>query len=418
MMNKNKLVKTKIAIARFIAYCGPALIVSIAYMDPGNYGTDIQGGASFGYSLLWVVWLSSAMAMMIQYLSGKLGIATGSSLAELLREKLRKKMFVIPYWFSSEIVAAATDLAEYLGTVVALNLLFSVPLIYAAIFGALDVIIILGLTSRRFRLLEQLFLLFVSVISFGYLYETFITRPDPSSIILHSFMPTFANSHALFIAVGIIGATVMPHVVFLHSALTKERSQNKTLEEKKKMRRLHLVETIIVLSIAGMINAAILIISAVAFNPAHSQIQSISGAYQTLIPLFGIAAGIIFLVTLLSSGLASSVAGTLSGQIIMEGFLGRKVNIWLRRIITRFVNVIPTTIAILLGFDPLQILVYSQVILSLLIPLAIIPLVILTMNKKIMGSFVNRKITTAITMIFTAIILGFNVYLLVFGQNG
>jgi len=417
MMNKNKLVKTKTAITKFIAYCGPALIVSIAYMDPGNYGTDIQGGAFFGYSLLWVVWLSSAMAMMIQYLSGKLGIATGSSLAEILREKLRKKMFVIPYWLSSEIVAAATDLAEYLGTVVALNLLFEVPLIYAAIFGAIDVIIILGLTSRRFRLLEQLFLLFVSVISFGYLYETFITRPDSSSIILHSFMPTFANSHALFIAVGIIGATVMPHVVFLHSALTKERSQNKTLEEKKKMRHLHLVETIIVLSIAGMINAAILIISAVAFNPAHSQIQSISAAYQTLVPLFGITAGIIFLVTLLSSGLASSVAGTVAGQVIMEGFLGRKVNIWLRRIITRFVNVIPTTMAILLGFDPLQILVYSQVILSLLIPLAIIPLVILTMNKKIMGSFVNRKITTAIAMIFTTIILGFNVYLLVFGQN-
>jgi manganese transport protein len=417
-MNKNMLVRTKTAVARFIAYCGPALIVSIAYMDPGNYGTDIQGGASFGYTLLWIVWLSSAMAMMIQYLSGKLGIATGSSLAELLREKLRKKIFVIPYWLSAEIVTAATDLAEYLGTVIALNLLFGVPLIYASIFGALDVIIILGLTSRRFRLLEQLFLLFVSVISFGYLYETFITRPDPSSIILHSFMPTFANSHALFTAVGIIGATVMPHVVFLHSALTKERSQNKTLEEKKKMRRLHLVETIIVLSIAGMINAAILIISAVAFNPDHSQIQSISEAYHTLVPLFGIAAGIIFLVTLLSSGLASSVAGTVAGQVIMEGFLGKKVNAWLRRIITRFVNVIPTTIAILLGFDPLQILVYSQVILSLLIPLAIIPLVILTMNKKIMGSFVNRKITTAITMIFTAIILGFNVYLLVFGQSG
>jgi len=410
-------VRTKNVITRFIAYCGPALIVSIAYMDPGNYGTDIQGGASFGYSLLWIVWLSSVMAMMIQYLSGKLGIATGSSLAELLREKLCKKIFIIPYWLSAEIVTAATDLAEYLGTVIALNLLFGVPILYAAIFGAADVIIILGLTSRKFRFLEQLFLLFVSIISLGYLYETFITKPDPSSIVIHSFIPTIANSHALFIVVGIIGATVMPHVVFLHSALTKERSQNKTLNEKKKMRRLHLIETVIVLSIAGLINAAILIISSVAFNPMHSYINSISEAYQTLVPLFGIAAGIIFLITLLSSGLASSIAGTLAGQVIMEGFLGRKVNVWLRRIITRFVNVIPTTMAILLGFDPLQILVYSQVILSLLIPLAIIPLVILTRNKKIMGDFVNRKITTAIAVLFTGIILGLNVYLLVSGQS-
>jgi manganese transport protein len=330
----------------------------------------------------------------------------------LLREKLRKRIFVIPYWLSAEIITAATDLAEYLGTVIALNLLFRVPLLYAAIFGAADVIIILALTSRKFRFLEQLFLLFVSIISLGYLYETFITKPNFSSIVIHSFIPTFANSHELFIVVGIIGATVMPHVVFLHSALTKERSQNKTLEEKKKMSRLHLVETVIVLSIAGLINAAILIISAVAFNPAHSQIQSITEAYQTLVPLFGIAAGIIFLVTLLSSGLASSMAGTLAGQVIMEGFLGKKVNVWLRRVITRFVNVIPTTIAILLGFDPLQILVYSQVILSLLIPLAIIPLVILTRNKKIMGDFVNRKITTAIAVLFTGIIIGLNVYLL------
>jgi manganese transport protein len=417
-MNNNKLAETRNKLARFISYSGPALIVSIGYMDPGNYGTDIQGGASFGYSLLWVVWLSSAMAMLIQYLSGKLGIATGASLAELLRDKLAKKIFIMPYWLSAELVAAATDLAEYLGSVIALNLLFGVPLLYAAIFGAIDVVIIMGLTSKRFRLLEQIFLLVVSVISCGYLYEIIIGRPDPYAILTHSFVPAFANSHELFVAVGIIGATVMPHVVFLHSALTKERANGKTLDEKKKMRKLHLVETVIVLSIAGMINAAILIMAAVAFNPAYSEIQSISEAYKTLVPLFGIVAGVVFLVTLLSSGLASSVAGTLAGQAIMEGFLGKKVNVWLRRIITRFINVIPTTIAILLGFDPLQILVYSQVILSLLIPLAIIPLVILTMNKKLMGQFVNRKITSAIAVIFTAIILGLNTYLLISVPNG
>ncbi len=407
-----KIDASRKSLAKFIAFSGPALIISIGYMDPGNYGTDIQGGASFGYDLLWVVWLASIMAMLLQYLSGKIGIATEHSLPEIIRDKLQKKIFIIPYWLSAEIVAAATDLAEYLGTVIALNLLFGVPLIYAAIFGVADVIIILGLTSSRLRLLEQMFLLFVSVISFGYFYEIFIAKPDYPAIVSHSLIPIITNSHALLVAVGVIGATVMPHLIFLHSSLTKDKAQNKSLEERRKMRRHHLVETIILLSIAGMINAAIMIMAANAFYPGNSQIQSISEAYKTLVPLFGVAAGVIFLVTLLSSGIASSVAGTLAGQVIMEGLLGKKVNIWLRRIVTRFVNVIPTTIAIFLGFDPLHILVYSQVILSMLIPLPIIPLVILTRNKELMGEFVNRKITTIVASVFVGIILGFNFYLL------
>ena len=405
----SKLSKFTGFLKKFIAYSGPALIVSIAYMDPGNYGTDLQGGASFGYSLLWVVWLSSAIAMLVQYLSGKLGIATEKSMAEILKEKLGRKLFVIPYWLSAEVAAAATDLSEYLGTVVALNLLFGVPLIYAAIFGAIDVILILGITSRRFRLLEQLFLIFVSIIGFGYFYEMLIAPPSIHGIILGSSSIHFENSHALFVAVGIIGATVMPHVVFLHSFLTKEKAKGKTVEDKKKMRRLHLAETVFLLSIAALVNAAILLVAAVAFYPNNSQIASISEAYKTLVPLFGLSAGVVFAITLLSSGIASSAAGTLAGQIIMEGFLGKKVNVWLRRVITRFVNVIPTTIAILLGFDPLHILVYSQFILSMLIPLAVIPVVILTMNKKLMGDFVNRKITTIIASVFVGIVLAFNI---------
>jgi manganese transport protein len=401
---------------RFIAYSGPALIVSIAYIDPGNYGTDLQGGAAFGYSLLWVVWLSSAMAMLVQYLSGKLGIATEKSLAEIMREKLGRRLFIMPYWLGTEVAAAATDLAEYLGTVIALNLLFGVPMIYAAIFGAVDVIIILALTSKKFRVLEQIFLLFVSIISFGYLYELFVAPPNVHGVLVGSFSPHFVNSNALFVAVGIIGATVMPHVVFLHSFLTKERANGKTLEERKRMRKLHLAETIFLLTIAALVNAAILLMAAVAFYPHNSQIQSISEAYRTLVPLFGISAGVIFLITLLSSGIASSAAGTISGQIIMEGFLGKKVNVWLRRVITRFVNVIPTTAAILLGFDPLHILIYSQFILSLMIPLAVIPVVMLTMNKNIMGEFVNRKITTIVACIFVGIILAFNILSLV-GQS-
>jgi manganese transport protein len=413
MLGSKRLLERKDSLIKLLLYTGPALLVSMAYMDPGNYGTDIQAGASLNYSLLWVVWLSSGMAMLLQYLSGKIGIATGLSLPEIIRKKLHKKMYIIPYWLAAEAAAAATDLAEYLGTVIALNLLFGIPMIYAAIFGAIDVILILLLaTQGRFHIIERLFALFVSVISFGYLYEIFIVKPDPSAILYHSVVPSLAGNNAILLAVGVIGATVMPHALFVHSWLTKNKAQNKSLEERRKMRKFHLIENIVLLTVAGMVNAAIMITAAAAFNPSNPNVASISEAYRTLVPLFGATAGTIFLVTLLSSGIASSVVGTLAGQAIMEGLLGTKVNVWLRRIITRFVNVIPTTIAILLGLDPLNILVYSQVILSLMIPLPMIPLVIISRNKALMGEFVNRNITTVLSLIFVAIILSFNSYLL------
>jgi manganese transport protein len=413
MFITKRLLARKQSMLKLIAYTGPALLVSMAYMDPGNYGTDIAGGASLNYGLIWVVWLSSGMAMLLQYLSGKIGIATGLSLPEIIREKLKKKMYIIPYWFAAEAAAAATDLAEYLGTVIALNLLFGIPMIYASIFGALDVIIILTLATRgRFHIIERLFALFVSIIGFGYLYEIFIVKPDASAILYHSFIPSFGSSHAILLAVGVIGATVMPHALFVHSWLTKNKAQSKSLEERRRMRKLHLVENVILLTIAGMVNAAIMIMAAAAFHSDNPNVASISEAYKTLVPLFGAIAGVVFLITLLSSGIASSVVGTLAGQAIMEGLLGKKMNIWLRRVITRFINVVPTTIAILLGLDPLNILVYSQVILSLMIPLPMIPLVILTRNKVLMGEFVNRNVTTLLSMAFVGIILVFNSYLL------
>jgi len=391
-------------------------MVSVAYMDPGNYGTDIQGGSSFNYNLLWVIWLSSGIAMLLQYLSGKIGIATGQSLAEIIRFKLKNKKFIVPYWISAEILIAATDLAEYLGTVIALNLLFNIPMIYAAIFGALDVILILAVTAKKIRFLEQLFILLVSIISFGYLYELFIVKPDPYSILYHSFIPSLQNSSAILVTVGIMGATVMPHAIFVHSYFTKNKVleiKKITIDKKRQLRKLHLFENIFVLTIAGMVNAAIMIMAAAAFYSHGTPIASISEAYKTLIPLFGSLAGIIFLITLLSSGISSSIIGTLAGQSIMEGLLGINVNIWLRRIITRFVNVIPTTVALLLGFDPLNILVYSQVILSLLIPLPVIPLVLISKNKSLMGEFVNKKSTTILSIIFVVIILTLNSYLIV-----
>lgn len=405
----------KIRLRRFLLYAGPAIIVSLAYMDPGNYGTDIQAGASFNYELLWVVWLSSGMAMLLQYLSGKIGIATEKSLSEIIRVQLKKKRYIIPYWISAEIAIAATDLAEYLGTVIAVNLLFDVPLLYAAIFGAFDVLLILFITSKKNSLLERLFVIFVSVISFGYLYELIIVHSDPIAIVYHSLMPHIPNNNALIVSVGIIGATVMPHAIFLHSYLTKNKAikEGLTLSDKKRLRKLHLIENIFILTIAGMVNAAIMIVAAGAFHFHGLPVSSISEAYKTLVPLFGSIAGSVFLITLLASGISSSVTGTLAGQNLMDGLLGTKINVWLRRIVTRFVNVFPTTIAIILGMDPLNILIYSQVILSILIPLPVIPLIFISSNKSLMNVFVNKKITTAIAVVFIGIIIIMNLILIV-----
>jgi manganese transport protein len=258
-------------------------------------------------------------------------------------------------------------------------------------------------------------MLLVSIISFGYLYELFIVKPDPYFILYHSIIPSLQNSNAILITVGIVGATVMPHAIFVHSWLTKNKvsTEKITIEEKRQIRKLHLFENIFILSVAGMVNAAIMIMAAAAFYSQGTPISSISEAYKTLVPLFGSGAGIVFLVTLLSSGISSSIIGTLAGQSIMEGLLGMRVNVWIRRIITRFVNVIPTTVALLLGFDPLHILVYSQVVLSLLIPLPVVPLVLISKNKAVMGEFVNRKTTTLMSIIFVAIILTLNSYLII-----
>jgi len=398
---------------KFFAFVGPGILVSMAYMDPGNFGTDIEAGSSFNYNLLWIVWLSSGMAMLLQYLSGKLGIATGATLPELIRKKFRKNYFIIPYWLGAEAASAATDLAEYLGTVIALNLLFGMPMIYAAIFGAIDTILILLLaTQRKFHIIERVFVIFVSIIGFGYIYELFLVEPNANLIFYHSFIPSLTTSKSIYITVGIIGATVMPHAIFLHSWLTKNKSEDKTILEKRRLRKYHLWEVIIVLTMAGCVNASILIMAAAAFYP-HSQVSSITEAYKTLIPLFGAISGIVFVITLLSSGIASSVVGTLAGQIIMEGLLGKKVNVWFRRFVTRFINVVPTTIAIFLGMDPLNILIYSQIILSIMIPLPMIPLISFTRNRDLMGEFVNRRITTILSILFAGIIIVFNSYLLV-----
>ncbi|MDP3765958.1 MAG: Nramp family divalent metal transporter [Nanoarchaeota archaeon] len=394
---------------KLLAFMGSGLIVSVAYMDPGNWGTDIAGGAAFNYDLLWVVWLASGMAMLFQYLSGKLGIA-GYSLPELVKEKLKKKWIVLSYWILAEIAILATDLAEFLGIVVALNLLFGIPLLYGTYIAVADVLLILLLTQKRFRTLEQSFIIFVSVIGLGYVYELFITKPDFSSILVHSVKPILTSESAL-IAVGIIGATVMPHALFVHSWLIKNKIINGNFGSKFKTLKYHLIDNVVSLTIAGFINAAIIIMSAAAFYQV-ANVATLDQAYTTLIPLFGKFAALVFALALLSAGISSSVTGTLAGQSVMDGLTGFRISLWIRRLITRFINVIPVTIAILLGIEPLKILVLSQVALSLLIPLPLIPLIIYTADKNIMKELVNKKITNIFAVIFALVILGFNAYLL------
>jgi manganese transport protein len=394
------------------AYWGPALITSLAYMDPGNYGTDIQAGAAFKYGLLWAVWMANLQAMLLQYLSGKLGIVAGKDLPELVRESLGNSKFNIYLnWIGAEAAAAATDLAEYLGTVIALNILFNVPLLYASLFGAFDVIILLALTRGRFRTLEYAFMLFVSVIGVGFLYEVILTGLDIPQM-AHAIITPVFSADSITLIVGIIGATVMPHALYVHSTLTKNKLVGHSNEEKERLLRLHTQESIPAFLIAGMVNAAILIVSAVTFYPKFSGVSAVDEAYRIMIPIYGPIAAVVFAVTLLSSGLASSATGTLAGQAIMEGLLGTKISKTFRRVVTRIINVFPTTIAVLIGLDPLSLLVYSQVLLSLMIALPLIPLIAFTASKKLMHQFVNRPITTWLAVLSAITIVALNTYLI------
>ncbi|MBI4975130.1 Nramp family divalent metal transporter [Candidatus Peregrinibacteria bacterium] len=395
---------------RLWMFMGSGLIVSVAYIDPGNWGTNIGGGAEFNYDLLWVVWMSSGMAMLFQYLSGKIGIA-GYSLPDLVRIKLKNKALIFIYWILSELAILATDLAEFLGIIVALNLLFGVPLLWGTLIGVADVLLILFLTRKKFRVLEQAFVIFVAIVGLAFLYEVIISNPDFSSILIHSVKPIL-NHNTIFIAVGMIGATVMPHALFVHSWLIKNKVIESEVKDKETLRRFHLVDNVVSLTLAGFINAAMVVMAAAAFYGIGKEVSTLDQAYKTLIPLFGGFAAFIFALALLSAGISSSITGTLSGQAIMDGLVGFKVNLWVRRIITRVINVIPLTVAILMGIEPLKVLIYSQVVLSIMIPLPLIPIIIFSARKDIMGKLVNKKITTVFAVLFGIVVLGFNFYLL------
>jgi manganese transport protein len=395
-------------LARLLPFLGPAFVASVAYIDPGNYATNIQGGAQFGYVLLWVVVASNLMAMLIQALSAKLGIATGMNLAEHCRTHYSPPI-VRGMWVIMEIVAMATDLAEFVGAAVGFNLLFGIPLWIAGLLTAITTFLILGLERYGFRPLEAVITALVGVISVSYLIETILDRPDWGLVLFHAVVPQFRGSESVLLATGILGATVMPHVIFLHSSLTQGRIVAHDETQMRRLFRYEVLDVVIAMGLAGLINAAMLIMAAATFfNRGLTHIGTIEEAHRTLQPLLGSAASWVFAISLLASGLSSSSVGTMSGQVVMQGFLHRHIPVWVRRLVT----IVPSLTVILLGLDPTNTLVISQVILSFGLPFAVIPLVMFTRRPDVMGVLVNRRGTTALASLVAALIVILNLFLL------
>jgi manganese transport protein len=399
----------KRGLARLLPFLGPAFIASVAYMDPGNFATNIQGGAQFGYTLLWVVVATNLMAMLIQTLSAKLGIASGKNLAELCHDHFPRPL-VLSMWVLMEIVAMATDLAEFLGAALGFYLLLGIPLWIAGIITAIITFVILGLERYGFRPLEAVITAMIAVISLSYLIETILSRPNWGQVAYHAVVPQFSGPESVLLATGILGATVMPHVIFLHSSLTQKRIVVRTPVLLKRLFKFEVADVVIAMGVAGMINAAMLMMAASTFHTSGlTSVGTIQEAHQTLQPLLGRASGVFFALALLASGLSSSSVGTMAGQVIMQGFLNWHIPVWIRRIAT----MLPALIVIMIGLDPTRTLVISQVVLSFGLPFAIIPLIIFTSQKKIMNVLVNRKFTTLVTSLVAALIVLLNIYLLV-----
>jgi manganese transport protein len=399
---------TRRGLARVLPFLGPAFIASVAYIDPGNFATNIQGGAEFGYRLVWVVLASNLIAMLVQTLSAKLGIATGHNLAEVCRERFPRPV-VWGMWVLMEIVAMATDLAEFLGAAIGFNLLLGIPLLPAAFLTGVTTLIILALERRGFRPLEAIITALVGVIAVSYVIETVLDRPSWMAVAHSIVHPALGGTEAVLLAVGILGATVMPHVIFLHSALTQSRITTENEQQALRLFRFEVLDVGIAMSIAGLVNAAMLVMAASTFwVHGLTTIATIEEAYRTLIPLLGRASSVVFAISLLASGLSSSTVGTMAGQIIMQGFLHRRVSIWLRRIVT----MAPAIAVVALGLDPTRTLVVSQVILSFGLPFALVPLALFTQRRDVMGSLTNARMTTAAAWVTTALIAALNLYLI------
>jgi manganese transport protein len=390
-----------------LAFAGPAIVASIAYMDPGNFATNIQAGAKYGYGLLWVVLLANVIAMLFQALSAKLGIVTGKNLAEMCRDHFPRPV-VWAMWVISEIAAMATDVAEFLGGAIGLSLLFQMPLLAGMAVTAVITYGLLMFEGFGFRPLELIIGSIVGLIGLCYLIELFIVPIDWGSAAFHTVTPQIADAEALLLAVGIIGATVMPHAIYLHSGLTQARVPVRNDSERRKVLRFSNHEVVIALAVAGLVNMAMVMMASGAFHAGHPDVAEIETAYHTLTPLLGIGAAGVFLLSLIASGISASTVGTMAGQMIMQGFVGFRIPIWIRRLVT----MIPAFVVVGLGVNATHALVISQVVLSLALPLPMIALIIFTNRADIMGPFRNSRPTRIAAVVGTVAVLALNAVLI------
>ncbi|UVZ52165.1 Nramp family divalent metal transporter [Bacillus velezensis] len=393
---------------RLLPFLGPAFIAAIAYIDPGNFATNISAGSKFGYMLLWVILFSNLMAFLIQVLSAKLGIATGKNLPEIARDRYPKWVSA-GLWIQGELVIMATDLAEFIGAALGLNLLFGIPMVEAAIIAAIGSFAILELQRRGYRALEAGIagLLFVVVIAFAL--QTFFAKPDAASVLEGLFIPKIDGMDSVLLATGILGATVMPHAIYLHSALTQRRVVGKTDSERKKIFRFETIDILIAMVIAaGAINASMLIVAAALFFKNGLYVEDLDVAYQQFGHYIGPASAILFGIGLLAAGLSSSSVGTLSGDIIMQGFIRYRIPLYLRR----FITIIPPMIIIISGVNATEALVWSQVVLSFGISFALVPLIMFTSNKRLMGALTNRRWVTALAWLIAVLVIALNLFVI------
>jgi manganese transport protein len=394
--------------SRVWPFLGPAFVAAVAYIDPGNFATNIAGGAKFGYLLLWVILSANLIAMVVQTQSAKLGIATGKNLAELCRESFSRPSSV-GLWIQAEIVAMATDIAEVVGAALGLHLLFGTPLFLAGLIAGAGAFAILGLQQMGFRRLEAGITALVGVVVAAFAVELFNAKPDGAEVGKHLFVPGFGGTESILLATGIIGATVMPHVVYLHSALTQRRIVGRDDAERRRILRFEKIDVVIAMSLAGLVNLSMMMIAAALFHGSGlAEIDSIEGAYDGFKSLVSANAATIFGVALLASGFASSSVGTMAGQVVMQGFIRRRIPIFVRRAVT----LAPALVVLAIGLNPTDALVGSQVVLSFGIPFALVPLLMIASKREVMGAMVNPRWLTAIAGVLAAMIIALNVFLL------
>jgi manganese transport protein len=389
-----------------VPFLGPAIIASVGYMDPGNFATNIQAGSTYGYELLWVVLSANLVAMLFQGMSAKLGIVTGRNLAELCREQFSRRT-AVSMWIASEIAAMATDVAEFIGGALGISLLLHVSLLCGLIITGVTTFLILELDKKGFRSLELVIAAFVALIGLSYLCELVISPPDWHAALFHTVVPQLRDKSALTLAVGIVGATIMPHTLYLHSGLTQNRTPARNDRERRSLLRFSNREVVVALGFAGLVNLAMVMMSASAFGKSKSGITDIGVAYHTLIPTLGTCAAGVFLIALMASGISSSVVGTMAGQVIMRGFVGFSIPVWMRRLIT----MVPALI-VALSFNTMTAMILSQVVLSLVLPLPMVALVVLSSRKSVMGDFVTGNRTAFAAIAATVLIVLLNVVLI------